>query len=395
MALRTLILTLPPFEGGVPAKTRTLAQELARRGHQVTIAFYAPVSSYRHLSPPPWGLYRPGVEPGRCFDEEFPAFAIGCRGGELEFPYYLSSSRWRDLIASHDRHIAVGGTVLISNPLRVTGVPHFVWCASDMLGDRLDRRAAMSWPRRLLDQGLIGPVQAALERRILGGNGHIVTVGQHARNMFSKLGFAMSHGGIMPIPTDPDVFTPPSIPAEPGVVGFAGRANDPRKNLGLLVKAVVIAHGRDPRIRLRLTGQPEPATAALVRDLGAQTLVDWQGTLSRQNLPKFYASLDLFVIPSAQEGFGIVGIEAMACGVPVISTRCGGPQDYVIHGENGFLTDHIASEMAEALLALTENRDLRRRFSAKARATAMDGYSPTRFRAALDDNWRQVWGESL
>ncbi len=394
MALRTLILTLPPFEGGVPAKTRILAQELAQRGHQVTIAFYAPVSSHRHLSPSPWGFYRPGVEAGRCFDDEFRAFAVGCRGGELEFPYYLSSSRWRALIASHDRHIAVGGTVLISNPLRVAGVPHFVWCASDMLGDRLDRRAAMSWPRRLVDQTLIGPVQAALERRILGGNGRVVTVGRHAQNMFRQLGFALDAAATMPIPTDPEIFTPPVLAAEPGIIGFAGRANDPRKNLGLLVKAVVIAHANDPRIRLRLTGQPEPATAALIRQLGAEDLVEWRGTLSRHDLPQFYAELDLFALPSAQEGFGIVGIEAMACGVPVISTRCGGPEDYVIPEENGLLTNQIASEMADALLKVTADRDLRRRFSAKARATAMDFYSPARFRAALDENWRQVWGET-
>jgi glycosyltransferase involved in cell wall biosynthesis len=393
MAQRTLIITLPPFEGGVPAKTRLLAQELAARGHQITIAYYAPLSSHRHLSPPPWSRRRPRTEAGRCFDDECAAIAVGCRWAELEFPYYLDSPRWRALIDAHDRHVAVGGTVLVSNPLRAAKVPHLVWCASDMLGDRLDRRRAMAWPRRLIDRAVIGPVQAAMERRILAGNGHIVTVGQHARAMFRRLGFTMDRAGIMPIPTDPDLYHPATTAAEAGIIGFAGRPNDPRKNLGLLVGAIVIAHERDPRIRLRLTGQPDPSTAAMIRSLGAEALVQWQGVLPRRDLPGFYAGLDVFALPSAQEGFGIVGIEAMACGVPVVSTRCGGPQDYVQDGETGFLVDSTAQAMAEALLRLVADRALRRRLGSAARQLAETRYSPACFRQALEENWHTVWGE--
>ncbi|MBR9973697.1 glycosyltransferase family 4 protein [Magnetospirillum sulfuroxidans] len=393
MAQRTLIITLPPFEGGVPAKTRLLAQELAARGHHITIAYYAPLSSHRHLSPSPWSLRHPGVEAGRCFDAEFDAVAVGCRWAELEFPYYLPSPRWQALIDAHDRHVAVGGTVLVSNPLRTAKVPHLVWCASDMLGDRLDRRLAMTWPRRLIDHAVIGPVQAAMERRILAGTGRIVTVGHHALGMFRRLGFAMAGSGIMPIPTDPDLYRPAATEAEAGIIGFAGRPNDPRKNLGLLIRAIVIAHGRDPRIRLRLTGQPDKSTAAMIRSLGAQALVQWQGVLPRQDLPGFYAGLDVFALPSAQEGFGIVGIEAMACGVPVVSTRCGGPQDYVCDGETGFLVDSTAQAMAEALLRLVIDRALHHRMGHAARNVAKTRYSPACFRKALDENWQAVWGE--
>lgn len=395
MNLRTLVLTLPPFEGGVPAKTRILARELAQRGHQVTIAYYAPLSSHRHLSPAPWNPHSPSIDEGRCFDGEFPAVAVGCRWAELEFPYYCPSPRWQALIDSHDRHVAVGGTVLVSNPLRVARVPHLVWCASDMLGDRMDRRAAMPWPRRVIDQLVVGPVQAAMERAILAGPGRVVTVGGHALRMFRRLGFAMDTAGTMPIPTDPLVFRSPETEPEPGVIGFAGRANDPRKNLPLLIRAVVAAHGHDPRIRLRLTGLPEPVTATMIRELGGETLVQWQGVLNREALPGFYAGLDVFVIPSAQEGFGIVGIEAMACGVPVISTRCGGPEDYVVDGQNGFLVDHDVASISDKLLTLVHDRDLRNRLGRAARDTATRDYSPACFRAALEENWRAVWGEDL
>lgn len=396
MAGRTLILTLPPFAGGVPAKTAILADELVRRGHEVTVAWYAPVSSHAALSVPSWALAsgrRPGIEAGRCFGGRHASIAVGCWLPELEFTYYLPSSRWRALIESHDRHLAVGGTALASYPLLKAGVPHFVWCASDMIGDRFSRRRAMAWPRRMLDAGLIGPVQAAMERDILAGIGHVVTVGGHAQAEFRALGMIRPMGW-MPIPTDPISYCPPADPAPSGVVGFAGRVADPRKNLPLLLAAMALARRSDPGLRLRLTGQPESALTQLVEQSGATSWVDWAGDLAWSELPDFYRSLDLFVIPSEQEGFGIVGIEAMACGVPVVSTRCGGPEDYVIDGETGYLTSHDAAALAERIVAVTGDRALRARLGTAARSKAIEGYSPDRFRSALDEAWRTVWGES-
>jgi len=387
MGRRVLVLTLPPFTGGVPAKTRILADELVRRGHGVTVAWYAPLSSHGHLSVTSWQLAsgrRPRVEAGRCFDGSHASVAVGCWLPELEFTYTLPSSRWRALIDGHDRHLAVGGTALASFPLLAAKVPHFVWCASDMLGDRFSRRRAMAWPRRLIDTALVGPVQAEMERRILTGPGRVVTVGGHAQAMFRSLGMRREMGR-MPIPTDPERFSPPSRPAPAGVVGFAGRMGDPRKNLPLLLAAVALARRGDPGLRLRLTGRPEIMTTP--------DWVEWVGDLPQGDLPDFYRSLDLLVIPSEQEGFGIIGIEAMACGVPVVSTRCGGPEDYVIEDETGYLTGHTAEALAGRILAVTGDRTLRERLGRAARALAVADYAPAGFRRALEENWRAVWGE--
>lgn len=394
MAPRTLIVTLPPFEGGVPAKTRILAGELARRGHRVTIAYYAPLSSHGYLCAPCWTLRKPRAEAGRCFDGEFAAMAVGCRWPELEFSYYRPSVLWDGLIAAHDRHVAVGGTVLASNVLVRAGTPHLTWCASDMLGDRLARREAMKWPRRLFDTMVIGRVQAEMERRILAGPGRIVTVGFHARKMLQALCPARTEWGGMPIPTDPATFAPPAKPAPAGIIGFSGRLNDPRKNVLLLAEAVRLARRQDPRLQLRLTGRPGPDLARTLHALGADEFVEWTGVLDRADLPAFYQSLDVFAIPSTQEGFGIVGIEAMASGVPVVSTRCGGPEDYVLEGRTGFLVDHDAQELANRLLHLTQDRELRTRLSAGALSLARTEYGPRRFAAALEENWRAVWGEN-
>jgi glycosyltransferase involved in cell wall biosynthesis len=184
-------------------------------------------------------------------------------------------------------------------------------------------------------------------------------------------------------------------PAPVGTIGFAGRIADPRKNLPLLLDAVALARLRRSEIKLRLTGTPDDALRAAVAERGLAGAVEFVGTLPESLLGDFYRSLDVFVIPSRQEGFGIVGVEALACGVPVISTRCGGPEDFVIDGRTGFLTDHEPEEIARRILEIVGDRTLRRRLSEGALAAVHADYSPDRFIRTLSEASRTVWGGAL
>lgn len=56
-------------------------------------------------------------------------------------------------------------------------------------------------------------------------------------------------------------------------------------------------------------------------------------------IPQLYRETDCWLVPSTLEGFGMPGLEAAACGSPVVTTKCGGPEDYVKHGHNGYLVD--------------------------------------------------------
>jgi glycosyltransferase involved in cell wall biosynthesis len=384
---RVLVLTLPPFAGGVPAKCRILVDHLRRRGHQVTVAYYATLSDHPGLVAPSWKPWRRPGTLERTLWDGVKAMAVGCRFPELEFPYYLPSGRWSPLIASHDRHMAVGGTVLASYPLVAAGVPHITWCAATMIEDRQDRRNAMPWPRRLVDKAVIGPIQARMESRVLAGPGRIRPVSGHTARLFQSMGAGPCP--VMPIPVDCRRFHPPAQPAPAGVVGFAARLNDPRKNLGLLIDAV--AHCAD--LRLRLAGDlPRGELAARLDDPRLRGRVELVGELSLDQLPAFYAGLDLFAIPSHQEGFGIVGMEAMASGLPVVSTRCGGPEDYVTPHETGFLVNS-AGEMADSLARIASDRSLRARLGANARRLAESRYSHDRFAETLSQAWAECWGE--
>jgi glycosyltransferase involved in cell wall biosynthesis len=79
----------------------------------------------------------------------------------------------------------------------------------------------------------------------------------------------------------------------------------------------------------------------------------------------------------------------MACGCPVVSTRCGGPEEFVIHDETGLLTDAEPVEMADAILRLLGNPKLRQRMGAAAREKVTQDYSLSK---ATDIFWR-AFGE--
>src|SRR6185295_9323300 len=96
-------------------------------------------------------------------------------------------------------------------------------------------------------------------------------------------------------------------------------------------------------------------------------------------------TLDVFVVPSHQEGLCIAALEAMACGCPVVSTRCGGPEEFVLDDETGFLVGSDPTEMADAILRILSAPKLRQRLGTAAREKVVRDYSLTK---ANDIFWR-------
>jgi len=390
-----LIITIPPLTGGVPDKARILVNHLRNLGHEVTVAHYATLSDYADLVVPSWQSFsgkRPSLRDGTCFDD-FPCISIGCRFPELEFTYYRSSPQWRELIEKFDRHIVITGTVLTAHTISKMGLPHLVWCASTMLEDRIDRRRAMKLPRRLFDRLLVSPILRGMEKMILNGTGRFMGVSNYTRRTLVAAGGQTDRVSVMPIPIDLDRFQPPMTPGIPGTIGFAGRPEDGRKNLLLLFEALKLLRDQGKDISLKLTGDPSPQLKNEIERQGLNDHITWTGWLNQEDLPAFYQSLDVFVIPSFQEGLNIAGLQAMASGVPVVSTRCGGPEDYVIENETGRLVGFGALEMANTVATLIDDRDSRDRLGSNARKFVEDHFSHDRFAACLADAWEEVWGD--
>ena len=89
----------------------------------------------------------------------------------------------------------------------------------------------------------------------------------------------------------------------------------------------------------------------------------------------YYKSSDIFVLPSTMstESFGIVNLEAMACGIPIVASKIGGIPDVVKDGENGLLVPPRDSEaLADTIIYLLENEDIRKRMGKNGRDKVED-----------------------
>jgi D-inositol-3-phosphate glycosyltransferase len=109
----------------------------------------------------------------------------------------------------------------------------------------------------------------------------------------------------------------------------------------------------------------------LVRENGVEDNVDFVGSRAQEQLAYYYAAADVCAVPSLTESFGLVALEAMACGTPVVATRVGGLQTVIEDGESGLLVpagDHRA--LAEAIARVLGDHRLRMHLAHGARSRA-------------------------
>ena len=154
-----------------------------------------------------------------------------------------------------------------------------------------------------------------------------------------------------------------------------GRLHE-NKDFGLLIRAFARLGRSGVEARLTIGGEgPERgALEALAASEGVADSVSFPGWIG--DCAAFFAQADLFVLSSRVEPFGIVVIEAMAHGVPVVATRTAGPLDIVSHGENGVLVAcESVDEMSAALSDLLGDPDRARRLGAQGRASVLQRWS--------------------
>lgn len=170
---------------------------------------------------------------------------------------------------------------------------------------------------------------------------------------------AMERSMVIPNMIREDLFIPPPEPrkTDPFVFIWAGRLEHV-KGVDLLLEAVkILSENTDKRFLVRLAGKGsqreelEQHAAAL----GVSDHVSFLGRLSREEMQKEMQGANCKVLPTRYEAFGVVLIEAMATGLPLIATRSGGP-DSIVTKENGLLIEpENADDLAEAMQKMMAN----------------------------------------
>jgi D-inositol-3-phosphate glycosyltransferase len=161
------------------------------------------------------------------------------------------------------------------------------------------------------------------------------------------------------------------------VLLFAGRIQ-PIKGLDLLLNAMAhFPNGRS--VKLVVVGgnagenDEMSKLSSLVNKLGIEKRVQFVGPVEHQKMPLFYNAADICVIPSYHESFGLVAVESLASGTPVVASRVGGLATIVKDGETGYLVDkHSADDFAMHLCLLMSEDKIRKSMATAARPSVIN-----------------------
>jgi len=221
------------------------------------------------------------------------------------------------------------------------------------------------------------------ERTVVASADRIVCAGEGEARMLTDLYRAeRSRISVVPCGVDIEHFRPLDraesrarigIDTDEPVVLFVGRI-EPLKGIDVLIRAA--SHLEGP-FRVLVVGGDEKDSrrkrdlVRLARELGVDERITWIEAAAHEDLPYYYNSADVCAVPSYYESFGLVALEAMACGVPVVASRVGGLKDTVRDGRTGYLVPWRCPEpFAERLDLLLTNDTLRRSLGREARAVA-------------------------
>ncbi len=239
-------------------------------------------------------------------------------------------------------------------------------------------------------------IRIEIERRIMRETEAIVAASEiEADELIRLYGADPAKVSIVPCGVDTDVFRPiRQVDAREALgrdqcerlVLFVGRIEQ-IKGIDVLLDALGLLFKRRPDLRGELCllvvggaldpGDDAPETEKvqelrrLVHEHRMEDSVDFVGSVDQDRLALWYSAADLCAVPSLTESFGLVALEAMACGVPVVATRVGGLQTVVEDGGSGLLVapgDHAA--LAEAMEQVLMDHRLRMHLAHGARERA-------------------------
>lgn len=376
--------------GGMNVYIRETARHLARRGYAIDVFTRDDGSRPESVSLGPGArLISVAAGPRQPIPKEqvpeyLPEFLHGMRSFRQQHDLHY------DLLHSHYWHAGWVASLLAPR----WGVPHVTMFHT--LGEVKNRaRLSEHEPGRRIE----------VERHVAGTADRIICAGEHERQVLVDLyGADARRTAIVPCGVDLRRFRPMDRDAcrrslglgDAPIVLFVGRV-EPLKGIDILVEAMAQLERSDARL-LVVGGDAEAADEvqrlrARAETLGLSGRIVFTAAVDQSQLPSYYNAADVCVVPSFYESFGMVAVEAMACGTPVIASRVGGLATTIRDGETSYLIPWRCPEpFAERIDLLIENGELRRNLGRAARR-AMHRFGWPRIAAELAAEYTRLWNE--
>jgi glycosyltransferase involved in cell wall biosynthesis len=237
-------------------------------------------------------------------------------------------------------------------PAAAAGRRYACWVGTGFTEEAEARRHGLTTSRQLFLQ-LNSATFRRVERQVLRRAAQVYATSPSSRDaVAAAAGLAPETVRLLPIAVEPEIFCPEPDESwlgrlEHPVVVFVGRSPDPRKNVGLLVDAFAEIKRRLPAAHLRLVGRPPLQSVRERLPDGTEVLGEVV------SVAEAVRTASLFVLPSLQEGFGVAVAEALASGVPVVVTPCGGPEHMIRSSAGGIvLSTFTLEEVVETVTQL-------------------------------------------
>jgi glycosyltransferase involved in cell wall biosynthesis len=383
--------------GGIPRVATALCAGLAGRGHRVTVCTTDVRDSSSRTSGP---AMRDRLRPGRAFLDHagvevhvFPNLSntLAYRA-QLFVPLglraFLRQEAGRFHLAHIHGHHHLPGSIAAAE-LRRAGVPHVI--TPNGTAPRIERRILAKW---LFD--------VTLGRGVLAGAERIIAVSRAEQRQLERLGIPPTRIRVVHNPVEVDAFRVPrlrgafrrrwGIPFKRFVL-YLGQIT-PRKQVDLLVRA--FARLATPELGLVIAGNDAGAAVrvrAAVRQLGLQARVLFTGQLEGQQRPEALHDADVVAYPGRDEIFGLVPLEALLCGTPVVVADDSGCGE-VIRAVGGGLVVRQGdpAALAGALAAVLEGQPGWRKAAAEAGERVAQQFSPETIASGVERVYAELVG---
>jgi len=377
-----------PFSGGQGVYLKYLSRALKSLGHDVSVISGPP---YPHLDAgislhklPSLDLYAHGL--GAITWAQFWQDPLARRewwskltGGFVE-PWTFGERARRWVLANADNFDVIHDNQTLSDgilALQTAGIPLVTTIHHPITRDRqLAIESEGVWYRKLLVRRWYDFLD--MQQRVAKQLNHIVTVsGASRRDIVADFGVDPRRVAVMYNGVDTEVFRPVDGKArKPGQIMAVASADTPTKGLQILLPAVAQLITAGKQLEVVLVGKPKPEgeTVQLVRALGLQEHIQWYRDLEQEQIAELYAESAIAVVPSLYEGFGLPAVEAMACGIPLISSD-GGALGEVAGDAALVVPAGDVAALAAAIQELLENPERREELGRLGRARAEREFS--------------------
>jgi len=320
------------------------------------------------------------------------------RSVEEAFPF--------DIINFHQPFSALG--VLSSNASR--RVPYIYTCHSLSFEEYISRSSHPRNPIRWLVHHLQASARKSIEQTVVKRSDQIVVLSEYTRDKLERTyRLPPSNVSVIPGGVDLERFRPSTdktrirtrmnLPQDKLIL-FTVRNLVPRMGLENLISAFEIAQNGSKDLLLVIGGEGplEPLLKEQARRCGVEDFVRFAGYIPDEDLPSYYQMADLFILPTAElEGFGLVTVEALASGLPVLGTPVGGTREILAKLGSDYLFDDstpksIAKGILNALNGWAKDQPSYENISEACRKVAEQHYSWDNHVSALEDLFYSMLG---